>query len=766
MNATLDLMLSSPWSRRRRAARPAFATLAAFTTFAVLGASALLGCGAQPAPVAAPSLPAGDGPLKPDAPAPAADPDAWRPRGELLLPPEVSALPPLKLPTIARFTLANGLPVLVIPSARAPVVSMQLVVRAGKRNEPKARLGLAELTSNLLVKGTARRNAAALVKAIEAVAGTIAVDVSYEAAFASCSALARNLGTCASLLSEIVTVPTFPAKELEDMRAALVAGVRSRSKNPRQWANLHLQHLLWGDNHVRGWAETEGSLASITRDDVVTWHKTWFTPGNAMLVVAGDVELAQLRPQLERAFGLWRKSVTAPAPKYPAPALPPVRVRLVDQPGAALTQLRVGLRGISHDDPRFFESLVWNHALGASGAARLPRALRAAGAAVTAAESTFDRNADQGSIVISAAARSSEALAAVQLLLAETSKVAKEGLTVAEVAAAITAISGSYLTRFESAADLTSSLVGAELHGFGEQYLQNFGVRLAQVTPASAKEAAEQLLDLNRSVVVLVGDAKDLEPQLTKLGWRFEKVKITDALSPATEAPATDVPPAQVAAARKTIEAAIKAKGGEARLRAIKALHLAGGGQTVIDNTPMQVQIRRWFVLPDRLRVDVEIDPPGDDPPATIQIGVDGDTGWQRSPEGLQDIPADALSSVEFERWREPELVLLEARAASVPLAPLPEVSIDGKPHTVVRVSSPFGIDLILAFDKQTMLLRRMTYTIADETNVDEFSSYRDIGGIKVAHKRVSTAGGRTTTVELSKVEISPKIDLSIFKRP
>lgn len=759
----MSLLISS-----RATARSATAPARAAATFAALAAAslvALTGCGAPPQQLAAPTLP-GDGAdntAKPPVPA-AEDPDAWKPGGELILPPALAAPAPIKLPAIQRFTLSNGLPVFVIPGGRAPVTSFQLAIRAGRRNEPKARLGVAELTANLLVKGTARRSAAQLEKAIDGIAGTIAVDATYEATFASCGALSRDAATCITLLSELVTAPAFPAKELDEMRAALVSAVRTRAKNPRLLANTHVQHLLWGDGHVRGWSETEESLAAITREDVLAWYRTWYSPQNAMLVVAGDLDAAQLKPQLERAFLPWRKTAVAPVPKYPDPALPPVRIRLVDNPGAAQTQIRIGLRGISHDDPRFFESMVWNHALGASAGARLSRSLRAHNAANTSAESSFDRNADRGSIVISSAARSSEALAAVQLLLTEMGKLAKEGPTAAEVNLAVAAITGTYLTRFDSAADIGGGLVSAELHGFGEQYLQNFPVRLAQVTPEAAKEAAGQLLELNSSVVVLVGDAKDLEPQLTKLGWRFEKVKVSDPVSQATAPVAAT--PEQLAAARKVLVAAIKAKGGEAKLRAIKALQLTGAGTTNIEKTDMPVEVNRWFQLPDHLRIDVQIDPPGDTPPASIQIGVDGQTGWQRSPEGLQDIPADDLASVEFERWREPELVLLEALDPQVAIRPQPDTEIDGKPHTTIALSSPFGVDLTLSFDKQTLLLRRMSYDISSELNVDEFTDYRDTSGLKIAHKRVSTAGGRVTSVTLSKVVVNPKIDPTIFKKP
>lgn len=720
-------------------------------------------CGAPPPPVAAPTLP-GDGTehvAKPPTTEP--DPNDWKPLGELIVPPTLATAAPLKLPPVQRFTLSNGLAVLLVPSTTTPTSAFQLVIRGGSRAEPKSRLGVAELTANLLVKGSARRNAAGLERAIEGIAGTIAVDATYEATFASCAALAREADTCVTLLAEMVSAPLFPAKDFESTREALLRAVRGRAKNPRSVANAHLQQLLWGDGHVRGWVESEETISSITRADVVAWHRAWYAPNNAMLVIVGDLNAAKLKPRLERAFAPWRKRAVAPTPTYPEAMLPAVRVRLVDSPGATQTQIRVGLRGITHDDPRFFESLVWNHALGGTGGARLSRALRERGAANLSAESTFDRNADRGSIAISSAARSSEAVAVTQVLLGEMARMTKDGPTAAEVTAALAVIEGAYLARAETASDLAASFATAELHGFGEQYVQNFPVRLQQVTPESAKDAAA-LLDLERSVVVLVGDAKDLEPQLNKAGWKFEKVKITDGVSGAVAVSTAD--PAQVAAARKVLDAAIKAKGGEAKLRAVKSLQFSGKGSSTVEGNTITVVTHRWYQLPDRLRVDFETTPAGDQPQASIQIGVDGAVGWQRSPEGLQDIPSEDLASVAFERWREPELVLLEARAPQVTLRPAPDLDIDGKAHTALTISTPFGIDLVLAFDPQTMLLRRMSYTIAGEQNVDDFTAYRDVAGLKIAHQRVSTAGGRITTLELDKVQVNPKIDPAIFKKP
>src|SRR5205085_8082026 len=99
-----------------------------------------------------------------------------------------------------------------------------------------------------------------------------------------------NLGTCLDLVPDMLTQPTFPDAELQKVRERALASVRQRLDDAGSLASAHVQNLLWGNDHVRGWATSRESVAAITRDDLVQWHKTWFVPSNAMLVVAGDVD--------------------------------------------------------------------------------------------------------------------------------------------------------------------------------------------------------------------------------------------------------------------------------------------------------------------------------------------------------------------------------------------------------------------------------------------------------------------------------------------
>jgi zinc protease len=745
------------------------------TTFATLAVSAL-GCGPKPTPAAVPVLP-GDGDAhvtKPTTnPTKTGAPDPWVGRNDLIAPPAAKAPAKLELPAIEEMKLANGLTVFAIRQPRLPVVSMQLAIKAGRMQEPRARLGVAEATADMLVKGTKKRNAVGLAKAIDFVGGTIAADATFEATLVSCSVLARNLKTCLELVPEIMTQPTFPEDELSKVKDTMTAQVRQRLDDAGQLAAAHVQNLLWGNDHVRGWVDSETSIQGMRRDDLVAWHKTWYAPNNAILVVAGDIDPKKLKGDLERAFAPWKKANVSPSPTFKEPGLSGSRIRLVDKPGQTQTHIRIAQFGIRHDDPRFFESLVWNYALGGGAfSSRLMKVVRAEGGKTYGASSSFDRNIERGSFVVQTFTRNSEAVATVKLITDQIAKMAKDGPTQGEVDAAIANLAGGYGMRFQSASDLGAALLGAELHGFGQGYVSNYPLEVGKVTADAAKKASSEILDPRNYVIVLVGDAKDLEPQLAKAGWRYEKVSFTDPITKEVAQPAQPAPVADakaLAAARKFVDEAVVAKGGKAKLSAVKSLRMTAAGSTQIQGQKLPVDIERVYVVPDKMYIDATLTAGGQS--LRVTVGVDGKTGWQRAPSQsgqLQVVPFQGkdVDQAQFEAWREPELLLLKAADPASKLGVAADETIDGKPQTVLKLVSPFGPELSLAFDKKTKLLSRIAFSEAGATQTEQFSDYKDVGGIKVAHKRQSTGQGRVTQLEIKKVEWDPKIDPSLFKMP
>jgi hypothetical protein len=135
----------------------------------------------------------------------------------------------------------------------------------------------------------------------------------------------------------------------------------------------------------------------------------------------------------------------------------------------------------------------------------------------------------------------------------------------------------------------------------------------------------------------------------------------------------------------------------------------------------------------------------------------------------IAEIGGSDVQAIDFERWREPELLLLKAAEPAAQITPQPDESIDGKPQTVMSLKSPFGIELKLFIDKKTKLLSRVSYNEGGNSEIDDFTEYKDVSGIKVAFKRKSAGtgkDGRSTDLVVKSVEIDPTVDSKIFDKP
>ena len=735
----------------------------------LLAAILIAACGPKPTPVEVPLLPT-DGTAHTAQPvaAPKQDKDPWTGRTDMISAPPAAQPAALAIPPVDNFKLSNGLDVYVVKNDRLPVVSFDLAIKAGRQQEPRARLGVSEATADMLVKGTRKHDAVGLAKAIDFVGGTIGADATFEATLVSCSVLARNKTTCLDLLPEMITQSTYPDQELSKVKEQMVAAVRGRLDNAEQLAAVNVQNLLWSNDHVRGWINSEQSVNAIRRDELLSWAKTWYVPNNAILVVAGDVDGKAIKGELERAFGGWKKAEVPPSPSFKEPGLSGIRIRLVDKPGQTQTHIRIAQFGIKHDDPRFFDTLVWNYALGGGAfSSRLMKVVRVQGGKTYGASSAFDRNLDKGSFVTQTFTRNSEAVATTKLMLKEIDKMAKDGPTEEEVSAAVANIAGGYALRFQSASDFASALIGAELHGFGNEYLANYPLAVGKVDVAAAKRAAAEILDPKDYVIVMVGDAKDIEPQLKAAGWRYEKVSFSEPISPEPKEVAPPADAKAMAAAKQVIADALAAKGGK-KVGAFKSMHTTAAGTTTIQGQSLPVEIDRQLVLPDKMRIDATIAKQ-----LKVTVAIDGKTGWEVAPDqktgkpGLMDLRDNDMAAAQFEAWREPELILVKASDPSAKLTPLADDTIDGKPQSVVQLASPFGsLAVTLFIDKKTKLVTRMSYTDAGQTETDDFSDYRDVKGIKVAFKRTSTTSGRNTALTVDKVELDKPVAPDLFKKP
>lgn len=503
----------------------------------VLLAWSLSACAApRLAPVAAPPGPvaaAGAATTTPASP----DLSYWEGRKDLIRPPAPPVPRPLALPRVERWTLPNGLEVIVVPRADLPVAAFGVAVKAGYYDEPRAELGTAAFTAEMLRRGTRSRSADQISAAIDAVGGSLSTSGGSEQSSVECTALSKDSALCLDLLADVLLRPTFPESEMGEVRDLFVGSINQRYDDPGTLAAAHLDNLLFGDDHPDGWAAMPEDVARIKRADLQRFWTTYYRPNNSLMVVAGDVDPARLRGEIARRLGPWRRAATPARRDLRIPERKGTRYLLVDKEDLTQATLMFGHPGISHTDPLWYDVTVMNYVLGGSDfSSRLMIEVRARRGLTYGIGSSFGASLYRGAFTVSAATKNESAWDALAASVAELRKMKAEGPTAAEVAKAHGYFAGSYPFKLQSAQSVAGSIVGATLHGLGTAYVEQLAVRLGQVDVARARAAAARHLQPDDLAVVIVGGGAAVAPQLERAGVKFERIGYRDAISAAERA--------------------------------------------------------------------------------------------------------------------------------------------------------------------------------------------------------------------------------------
>ena len=252
--------------------------------------------------------------------------------------PPLGEAPAVSFPAVQRTTLKNGLSVVLLERHATPIVNVALAVDAGYAADEPAKAGLAALALNLLDDGTSTRDAFRVVDELDALGARITTRSSLDLSFVRLQALPANLAPSLQLMADVVLNPVFPADLVALEKRRQISQIGQEKADPRTVALRIVPRLLYGTSHAYANPFTgtgdESTVDAITRDDLLRWHRTWFTPNGSTLIVTGDVTMAQLEPALAKAFGGWARGE---APKKSIGTVARSaggKVYLIDQPDA------------------------------------------------------------------------------------------------------------------------------------------------------------------------------------------------------------------------------------------------------------------------------------------------------------------------------------------------------------------------------------------------------------------------------------------------
>ena len=718
---------------------------------------ALLRCGPPPRPVPPPATQPASQPASQPVPK-KVDPEAfWKGRDDLIKAPAVKPVTALKLPALTRFTLRNGLHVVLLRDSTLPLVSVKLKLKVGSIDDPAGRVGMADYTAYMLRQGVKGLSADAISRKVDMAGASLGAGAGYELTSITCGGRTRVTGMCLKLVADLAMRPTFPKKEMGEIRDKLLGSVKSTRDNPGSLAREHFHNLLYGDDHPAGRPMTSASVRAITRDELVKFHRRHFAPGAAVLGIAGDIDLKKLEQQVRRQLRGWKKR-KAPARavvkvQHPAAGF---RVLLVDKPDLSQSFFTLGHAGISRKHPRRDAVIAFNHTLGGGGfSSRLMKVVRSKGGKTYGIRSSFGMSSDDGSFSVASFTRNNQIVATLDLVRKELERIIKEPPTARELAAAKGKIAGGYAIRFQTSAHLISSLLTVHLRGLPETYLTEFPVRIDALSGETVAGAVRALVQPGRLVAAVVGKASEVEPLLKQAKIPYTRVNFLDPISARerklqAQKPKLQIPAAQQVAARKVLVKALQVAGGNKRLAAVKSLRLAGS----FSMGPVKGGMSFVYLLPDHYRMDFRAGPMS---MGQVRTGSSGYTFMGTTQKPLS--PAQ-LTQAKMNIFQLPPLLPLHALSAGVKARLSQNKQLTADKRLVAVELFPADLPpLTLVFTRKTHRLARVARMHRGQLQVVRLGGHKKVQGILVPHLLVSTKDGKPgTTLTFNRVEINPRV--------
>jgi predicted Zn-dependent peptidase len=515
---------------------------------------------------------------------------------------------PFRVPTPLERTLPNGLRVAVFADHRLPIVQMQLLIPAGTAQDPDGAPGVANAVVQLLRAGTSSRPAAVLEADVDRLGGSLAGSATRDFSSVNASFLAADFDAGLELLADAVVNPVFPPEELDRARRQLAARLYQTQRNPAVLADGQLWETAFA-GHPYG-RPPLGSLPALARLDwnaLRGFHGDFYRPDRAVLAIAGDVDPDRAFAAAADRFGDWAgRAAAAAAPPAPVPPAAP-RIRVVDRPDVARSEVRVGLLCPPQTEPDALALQIAEHLLAGSGpSSRLARSLPAGGMAPAELRSSFVILKDAGLLSVGGPVPNDSVAVFVARVRDELARLAGQPPDEAEVAAAQHTLAGGFPLQFQTPAALLAQWTGAEGYGLGVAWLDRYAAEIAAVPPARVAQAAARWLDPAHMVVVAVGPAATLVPALQAFG-AVEVAGVADT-SVAAAPPAPAPPDAQqLRRGRQLLDQALLAHGGLARLRRVKDSIVEGTLIMQLGGNDTEVPMLMMRKEPDRMRYSLTV---------------------------------------------------------------------------------------------------------------------------------------------------------------
>jgi predicted Zn-dependent peptidase len=437
--------------------------------------------------------------------------------------PPVGEFADLKFPSVSHFKLSNGVDVAYAQRSAVPLTRVVASFDAGNAADPKDKLGLQSFMLSLIDEGTPTRNSIQIAEEQERLGASIGAGASMDRTTVNLSALSANLAPSLGLFSDILRNPVFAPAEVERVRAQRLAGIASEMTQPSAIALRTLPPLLYGTGHPYGIPFTgtgdPAVVAKVGRDDMAAFHRAWLRPDNMQMFVVSNLPADQVRAQLESKLGNWQaggakgtKNLDAPIPAAQS------RIVLIDRPGSPQSVILAGQVLPVTGDEELITLLAANDVLGGNFLSRLNTDLREQKGWSYGVGASVNRVLGKVPYIVSAPVQADSTGPAIAALRDDMRMfLTSKGVTPIELERTINGSVRELPGSFETGSQVLSGMQRNALFQRPDDYYDTLADRYRALTAPQLDAAARAVIDPDKLLWVVVGDAAKVRPQLDAL---------------------------------------------------------------------------------------------------------------------------------------------------------------------------------------------------------------------------------------------------------
>ena len=512
--------------------------------------------------------------------------------------PKAGPAPTININKPQTFVLKNGLKVLVVENHKLPRVSFNLTLDNPPYAEG-AKKGVSDILSSMIGNGTETVSKNAFNEEID----FLGANIGFYSSGAYASGLSRYSKRILELMADGALNPLFVQEEFEKEKEKLIEGLKSNEKSVSAIAGRVENVLTYGKEHYKGEYTSEETLNNVILNDVILNYNTYFVPANAYLVIVGDVDFKDVKKEVEKLFGKWKKA-TAPQLSYSDPKdVQYSQINFIDMPNAVQSEIAlVNLSNLKMTDKEYFASLLANQILGGGGEGRLFLNLREKHGWTYGAYSSIGSGKYINKFRSGSSVRNVVTDSAVVEVFNELKRIRTELVSEEDLKNAKAKYIGNFVMQIEKPSTIASYALNKETQGLPDDFYENYIKNINGVTAEDIKNAANKYFLAEKARVVIVGKAADVLPGLEAMS-KAEKLPIFyfDKYGNPTEKPEVKKPVPAGVTAQTVLNNYINVIGGEKAVKNVKTLAIYSSG--TVQGTALELVVKS---APKKLGVEMK----------------------------------------------------------------------------------------------------------------------------------------------------------------